>query len=63
MTVYEVYIYNYYVMLCFSLSCVVCLELPLLFLLLVGSLAVSINSTLGLALACKGFRDSGSEGR
>jgi hypothetical protein len=44
------------------LTCLVCLELPLLLLLLSGSLAISINTTIGLAVACDGFSDYGTSG-
>ena len=39
-------------------SCLVCVELPLLLVLLVTSLSVSINTSIGLALACKAFNDA-----
>jgi hypothetical protein len=39
-------------------SCLVCVELPLLFLLLLASLSVSINTAIGLSLACNAFDDA-----
>jgi hypothetical protein len=39
-------------------SCLVCVELPVLLLLFTASLAVSINTSLGLGLACRNFNDA-----
>lgn len=43
---------------CTRSSCLVCVELPLLFLLLLASLAVAINTSIGLGLACMAFKDA-----